>query len=495
MSTITTPDAKRELAESVELSNRMAVAASEESLAGYLDHVVIDSRPEPRTFRKLARPWQRQLVKTVTPAVEAIAGVRPTIPKQRGFWFTLARGSDKTSFQGRLCSWVLAFGRRRLRLYTAASQHPQASEIVDAMHAEARLNPWLMERLDFRAKGVVVGPTGSTLTPLSSDAPGAYGKRGDFFVLDEIVQWQSDALWSALMTGRQKRPDSVFVVITNAGLLRTWQHKVFELVKLDPTWFVYEAPGILGDWMSKEDIDRDRKLLPEGMARRMYDNVWVDPLEEGKFLTRWELEQCEALGNELGLEQEHRGKPGTHYVAAIDYGPKKDRTVCCVGHKEDDLVIVDRMDVWQGSNDKPIPIRQVEEWIERVAANFGPSTVFGLDEYQMEGTYQKYVGRYDVRKFLYRGGAANQKLAETLRSLVVNRRIAWYEGCGSLATPDGVETLVDETAAVVVVETAYGYRIDHLLTKHDDRTVTLGMMALLATAGESENREVNVWFL
>lgn len=491
----TTSEARSTLTWRLGLARHVAVEASEAGLDGFLNHIVIDSRPEPRTFRRLARPWQRDLADRVRPAVEAIGGLRPTIPKQRGFWFTLARGSDKTSFQGRLCCWLLAFARRRLRIYTGASKKEQACEIVDAMHAEALLNPWLMERLDFRAGGYVIGLSGSTLTPLSSDAPGAYGKRGDFFVLDEIVQWQTDELWSALMSGRQKRPDSVFVVITNAGLLRTWQHKVFELVKLDPTWLVYEAPGILGDWMSKEDIDRDRGLLPEGMARRMFDNVWIDPLEEGKFLTRFELEQCEQLGKELGLEQEHRGKPGTHYIAAIDYGPKKDRTVCCVGHKEDDLVIVDRMDVWQGSKDKPVPIRKVEEWIERVAENFGPSTVFGLDEYQMEGTYQKYVVRYDVRKFLYRGGAANQKLAETLRSLVVNRRIAWYEGCGSLPTADGVETLIDETAAVVVVETAYGYRIDHLLTKHDDRTVTLGMMALLATAGEQENREINVWFL
>jgi hypothetical protein len=62
-----------------------------------------------------------------------------------------------------------------------------------------------------------------------------------------------------------------------------------------------------------------------------------------------------------------------------------------------------------------------------------------------------------------------------MRSLIVNRQIAWYPGCGALPVGGKTETLKDELLGLVTVRMSYGYRFDHLAAKHDDRAVAVGM--------------------
>src|SRR5262249_49841984 len=124
-------------------------------------------------------------------------------------------------------------------------------------------------------------------------------------------------------------------------------------------------------------------------------------------------------------------------------------------------------------------------WIEDVEKKFH-RPLFVLDPYQMEATVQKYtkVG-YRIETHEARGGKANYELAVALHGLIVNRRLAWYEDCGTLLVRSSTlnvllekHTLADEFSELIVKEMAYGYRIDHLPNKHDDRVVGLGMGAL-----------------
>jgi hypothetical protein len=125
-----------------------------------------------------------------------------------------------------------------------------------------------------------------------------------------------------------------------------------------------------------------------------------------------------------------------------------------------------------------VAISRVEAWIDEVRNSFGSPTLI-CDPYQLEGTIQHYENHLRVIRHEARGGKANYELAEALRTLVVNRRIAWYPGAGSLVLPDGrVETLSDELAGLVTRPMAYGYRFDHESGRHDDRSVAVGMAAL-----------------
>jgi hypothetical protein len=340
------------------------------------------------------------------------------------------------------------------------------------MQAEARLNPWLNERLKF-ATWRVEGASNSKLRVLSADAYSSYGLKEDFMVLDEITQWPKRDLWDAVYSGRQKRPHCVLAVITNAGLLGTWQRDIFEMAKRSSDWYVYESPGQIAGWMPRERVEELKQALPAPLARRLIDNVWIDPAEECGFVTRAEAQLCVRTD----LARQSRGRPGVRYVASIDYAPVRDRTCMCVGHEEDGSIILDRMDMLQGSHERRVPIQAVEAWIDDVRKAFFKPT-FIVDPYQLESTIQRYEGTVEVERFEARGGKANYELAANLRNLIVNRRIAWYPKAGELLVEGKSEDLVDEFAGVILRTTSYGFRIDAEGTRHDDRVVALGQMAL-----------------
>jgi hypothetical protein len=133
------------------------------------------------------------------------------------------------------------------------------------------------------------------------------------------------------------------------------------------------------------------------------------------------------------------------------------------------------MDIMQGSRESPVKIEAVERWIDDIRKDFELSSVV-IDPYQMESTYQRYNGLVPMKKFEARGGKSNYEMAQTLRALVVNHRLSWFPDCGTIILPNGAaHTLVDEFSELITKSMSYGFRIDHLPGRHDDRAVSLGM--------------------
>jgi len=472
-----------ELEEKLKQAYTIAELASARSIKGYLDSVIIDSRPEPRRFAHVARPWQWKRTTYMMEPIEALCGLRPEFKGPRNTWETLPRGHDKTTGLARICNWVLAFSRKPIEIVAAAADFDQAALLVESMAAEARLNPWLAKRIVYGAKRIK-GP-GGILKILTADSATSFGLRADLVVCDEVTHWKKRDLWDTLWSGRQKRPGSVFVVITNAGTLGSWQHEIVEQVKTDDSWTVYEANGQLDSWMDAEAIQRDRALLPNGVARRVLDNVWIDPAEESGYLTRAEINLGTQLGATKNLVYTTSGLHGMEYVAAIDYGARRDRTSMCVMHRDlDGVYVLDRMDIIQGTPLAPVPIATVDSWIENVASNFNNPTII-IDPWQMEATVQKYEHRLRCTRFDGRSGKSNYEMAELLRSLLVNNQLAWYSDPAPLQVGKRKETLVDEMAGLIIKTTGSSYRFDHTNGLHDDRTVSMGM-ALVTLAGQQQ---------
>lgn len=464
------------------------------SFSGFLSQVVIDSRPDPKRFDLIADPWQWDMAHQYQAALEDIAGVRPGYLGPRSFWQGMPRGHDKTSAIARAACWVLAFSKRPISGIVAAADEDQAGFIIDAMKATVSLNPWLAEVVVGAKKAV--GP-GGKVQVITADAPSAFGATNDLFILDELTHWKKRDLWNAIWSGRIKRPNAVAIVITNAGILRTWQDEVHQEAQRrhGKDWSVFDLPPRQkwSSWMRQADWDGLRSFLTKGEAKRVLDNEWIDMNEDSGWVTYAEAKACEDDSIPLFVPKREKGKL---YKAGIDYGPKKDRTALCVLHAEGvkdagstlDYIQIDRLDVWQGSAENRIKIIDVERWIDEMIELFNCDLV--VDPYQMEGTIQKYEHRRKVTRFEPRGGKANYELAECLRHLVVNRKLRYHPSAGTLSKPGGgVECLTDELSQLVVKPTQYGYRIEHHLLRanqppqfvcHDDRAVALGMPALEA---------------
>ena len=483
----------QDLSRRIEVARAVAERNSGRGLLDYLGHVIVNSVPEPRRFSEVAGDWQWQIAQTYAPRLDWVAGLRDSpgdVPES--FWFTLPRGHDKTGAIGRAVNFLLRFSKRHLEMAVAASDKEQAGIILNSMKLERNLNGFL-DPLDFD-KWEVTGP-GGRMRVFSADAPSAQGETLDFVIFDEITAWKKPDLYYILLSGREKRPGSPLVIITNAGEKKTWQWDQRIIAANSPNWFLWESPERthLAQWMSEAKVRELRAMLPPAMAARLYDNRWTDPGEENGWVSYAEALACQDHSILPVFKPDSRWR----YFAGIDYGPKRDRTVLTIVHREgDNELFVDHMTVWQGRPDAPVQVKAVEGWIDSVAVGIFHADLV-VDPYQMASVIQKYEHINRVVPFDSRGGKANYDLAQNLRSLVVNRRLHFPAGCGSLQLESGqIETLVDELSEVVAYPTSYGYRIDTptKLTKdrrtvHDDRAISLGMAALEAmgdfTAGEN----------
>jgi len=188
-----------------------------------------------------------------------------------------------------------------------------------------------------------------------------------------------------------------------------------------------------------------------------------------------------------------RREPGiSNYVAACDYGARKDRTVCVVVHMtKDGTVVVDRMDVFQGTPAAPVHPGQVAHWCADVRAGFSPR-LYVIDPKELEGTIQDMErSGYRVARFTGRGGQDNMNMAIHLRSLIVNQKLVWYDRCGwqkvidPVTNRERVEDFTSELKGLVVVKKQYGWRFDHKSNAHDDKAVAVGMAALHAVEFKS----------
>lgn len=432
------------------------------SLRYYLDHVVINSSPEPRAWGTIREPWQDAILSRKVPLFETLAGINRTdFDGVWNFCDILPRGHDKTSLEGRLVSWLLLYSRRPINAYILAADMDQGKLILDAMREEAALNPWVIDRLTFTAK-TCTGPAG-TVAVLPADVGGANGLRGNVYIFDEVTNWdkpKAKDLWRTVVSGTAKVNPTVCGVLSNAGYIGSWQEKVIRSLERDPLWHYYEAPGPMATWMDPAKITSLRsQLASPAEARRLYDNKWINAAEELDYLTRDEVLRCFDDTRMYRLVGDVREK---RYIASVDYGPKRDRTVCLIGHREGSLAVIDRIDVWT----RPCETGEVLAWCMEVKKTFRP-VEYVVDPYQMLSVIEALRrDRCNVFPYEARGGAANFELAQALRAFVSTGTLRLYPGAG--------HELADELANLICVRKSYGFRIDHTASGHDDQAVALG---------------------
>jgi len=441
-------------------------AYSRLSVGFFLDSVVIDSSPEPQRFGDIADPWQRELVAPKIQALDGFAGLAD-YSGPLSFLSVLARGHDKSSLEGRLLSWALVYSQKPVNGYLIAADLDQAALITEAMKREAELNPWYGDRLNFK-RNLVTGPSG-TVKVLPADAASAYGLRGNLYVCDEVTHWKKQDMWTAIVSGREKKPGSLLIVISNAGILGSWQDQYIRQVALrnPQEWRIFERQGNLASWMTEERRALLRQQLPELEAARLLDNIWVDASLASGFLVPADIEACE----DPTIPAVPVRNPRYQYIAAADYGRVKDRTALVLLHEDENKQIVaDQVLVYTPEPGRPVPVSMVDQWLDRVWDEFRPRKII-VDPYQLEGTIQRLEtkGR-PIERWSTRGGGGNMDLAMCLRGLIANRNIRWRD-----------RETTQELRGLVTKLTSYGFRFDHTSGTHDDRAVAMAMAAFYAS--------------
>ena len=467
---VATPDAAPDRAERIariEARLRRAEFDSSRSLSQYLGHVVIDSRPVPRRWGDCWEPWQGEIVAPMIPAIEQACGWRTGYTGPRNFLCVLPRGHDKTSLIGRLLNGAVAFSPRPIRATGAASTKEQAGLLLDAMKAEARLNPWLDRRLD-QQNYVIKGP-GGKLKIISADAGGASGLHSDIIICDEITYWANRELFDMLQSGSHKRPQGVFVIITNAGIRGTWQHQLLQTALAQPEWWhVYQAPQRqqLAGWLNPEQIAATRALLHPNFARRVIDNVWTDAKDDP--LLTYELiagchDDC-LWPSWQSASLKHRPE----LYMGVDFGRTRNLTVITTGELVGDVIVTREITVLEG-----IPFRRQEEEIEARIKHYGRCLIKARLDKGAQGwtTTENLEDRYPGQvEGVHLSAGRQGQIAADVRTRFESQRIR-VPNDPELASDLQMVDRVDDKAGKPVIKTREENGV------HADRFWSLGLMA------------------
>jgi hypothetical protein len=312
----------------------------------------------------------------------------------------------------------------------------------------------------------------------------SWGHDPDFVVCDELCHWPRPERWQSLLSSAAKRPQCVLLVLSNAGVGRDWQWDVREEARTNAGWYFSSLEGPQAPWITAEHLAEQARFLPRPVYERLWLNIWQ--ASDGGFVSLAEAEAC----RDATLSPRERGLPQHSYVAAVDYAEKHDLTVGCVCHREADRVVVDRMDVVRPTLHRPTPVQWVADWVGRIARDF-PTVRFVVDDHQLVGVVQQLEREHVIRRFPFQAGKGNHRLALLLRRLLLERKLAWYPGCGcAVGEVDGHfprDDLEIELSSLVVRQTAAGQiRIDHAAggRRHDDRSFALGAACLELMSGE-----------
>ena len=391
-------------------------------------------------------------------------------------FLTRSRGGSKTAdLAGIAIAAMLAQLPRGARLYGLAADRDQGRLLLDSIAGYSARTPELKNALRVDAFRVTATRSGSVLEVLAADAPGAWGLRPAFLIVDEIAQWGTTGaprrLWEATSSAIAKVQGARMVVLTSAGDPAHWAHGVLEHALADPLWRVHEVRGP-APWLDPERLAEQQRRLPESSWRRLFLNEWTAP--EDRLTTVDDLAACMMLDGPLPPQD------GVRYVIGLDVGTVNDRTVGVVAHAEPVTrtlpdgevtsgvrVILDRIQVWAGSRAKPVQLAEVGDWLDFTAKGYGGATVV-FDPFQAVELTQRLSRRgVKVEQFNFTAASVG-RLALTLYQLLRAR---------TLALPNDPD-LLDELANMRLRETTPGtYRLDHDPDKHDDRAIALALAA------------------
>jgi hypothetical protein len=379
-----------------------------------------------------------------------------------------SRGYSKTQDAAGALLAVLATAEDPVRCYALASDRDQARLVLDSVEGFARRTPALSGLLDVHRSLVRVERSGAELVVLAADAPGTWGLRPNWIVLDEIAQWaeteSSRRLLDAALTAAPKENARV-VVITTPGSPRGMGWQLREHARTSDLWRLSETPGP-APWIDPERLDEQRARLPPAVFRQLYGAEWLEA--SGDFLDASMLEAAFRLPGPTV----HRDRRFT-YQAALDLGHVNDRSVLAIVHREGNETRLDRMLVWRGRPGAPVSFDQVGRTVRDVHREYGFRLI--ADPWQaleMVERLRKSGIRVDEFHF---SAQSKMRLASSLLHALNTGSLGVYPA----------EGLREELLGLRLVQRGPGlFAFDHAPGEHDDMAVALSMALVGAVEGQ-----------
>ena len=239
----------------------------------------------------------------------------------------VARGLGKSKGGADVGEWGL-MRQVRAHVLTAALLTDGAQVVMDYARDDLRDK----RGVEVFAHHIAVPSTGSKWTITSREHTASRGLHPTVVIYDEIGWARDDELFAALLSSQASVEDPLFLVISTVGRRKSgplWTIKTLAEGG-DPSVFWWYSTENLSPRVTKDFLERQRRILLPGQFAREHQNQWVEAADA--FTGSAEIDAAMAHG----WTEQPDGTPGTGYVMFVDLGAVHDPTVIVVGHSESD---------------------------------------------------------------------------------------------------------------------------------------------------------------
>jgi len=385
------------------------------------------------------------------------------LPLNKLVYLELARGHWKS---GGIAAVALAEAilHGSTDVVIAAADADQARVVFDNIAGYLDRNPALRASVKTRKDEFQIRAQRSRIRIISSDVPSSWGLGGTHrrfrVIADELTAWPQERgreLWTSLVSATGKVEDAQTIVLSNAGwdASRSWQWDVRETAKAQPWAHLFSASGVIATWVTRDWIERMRALLPPTAFDRLINNRWTS--DHGDFVTKAQWARC------VDLTRRPTAQGSGRHFAGLDLGLRRDRTALAVVHREGELVVLDDLQVWEGSRADPVSIAAVERAVLDLATRF-PGLQLVADPWEMQGSIERLKGRLRVVEYRFSASSVG-KLSSVLYNAITTARLRVY--------PD--PELEAEILGLRVIPTASGWKFDHAVAGYSDQAVAVAL--------------------
>jgi phage terminase large subunit-like protein len=274
------------------------------------------------------------------------------------------RGDGKSLASATVGLWMLT-GRPRADIISSALDLDGAKVVLDHAAEIVRSHEALTKAIDIRANALLMSETDARWTVSSREHTASRGRHPDLVLYDEAGWARDDELFSSLLAGQASVSDPLMLVTSTVGRRR-----------VGPLWTIKQLaehgdPGTCWHWHSenqsprvtKDFLDRQRRILLPAAFAREHQNQWVDAADS--FTTAADVD----LAMAAGIEQVD-GRRGVSAAVYVDIGAVHDASVIALGYRENDTIVIARLMTFQGSRSAPVQIKAITDALRRLAAEW-----------------------------------------------------------------------------------------------------------------------------
>ena len=272
------------------------------------------------------------------------------------------------------------------------------------------------------------------------------------------------------------------VVISNAGTGKgeSWQWRTRELAREQPSWYFSRLEGPRASWISQEQLDEQRRLLPGSVYQRLWLNDWVTG---GDALDGADVEAAVTQSGPM-----HGTEDGFDFVAGLDLGIKNDHSSLVVlgAHHDTQRIRLASCRSWAPMPGGRVDLESVKDAVLSTHQQFNLTTC-RYDPYQAELMAQQ-LSREDVpmEELPFVGKNLNV-MASTLLDAFRSGRLDLYRD----------DALMRDLSRLTIVQRSFGFKLEASRDAkgHADRGIALAIAlpAAVELASKPKLRDLQEW--